>query len=82
MQMDEDARVHEELREQYSLQERRLCLLLTEMEEVRGSLEASERSRKLIEQELVDITERHNELNVQVYSTLCNTSMPDSLYYY
>ncbi|KAL2100734.1 hypothetical protein ACEWY4_002495 [Coilia grayii] len=65
MQMDEDARQHEELREQYSLQERRLSLLQTEMEEIRSGLEASERSRKVLEQELIEVTERHNELNVQ-----------------
>ncbi|ETE60061.1 Myosin-7 [Ophiophagus hannah] len=70
MQMDEDARQHEELREQYNLQERRLSLLQTELEEVRTGLEGSERSRKLIEQELVDVSERHNELNVQNQSLL------------
>lgn len=68
--MDEDARQHEELREQYNLQERRLSLLQTELEEVRTGLEGSERSRKLIEQELVDVSERHNELNVQVSQQL------------
>lgn len=67
--MDEDARVHDELREQYNLQERRLCLMQTEIEEVRSGLEASERSRKLLEQELVDVTEHHNELSVQVLDT-------------
>lgn len=64
--MDEDARQHEELREQYNLQERRLSLLQTELEEVRSALEGSERSRKLLEQEVVEITERHNEINIQV----------------
>lgn len=64
--MDEDARQHEELREQYNLQERRLSLLQTELEEVRSALEGSERSRKMLEQEVVDITERHNEVNIQV----------------
>lgn len=64
--MDEDARQHEELREQYNLQERRLSLLQTELEEVRSGLEGSERSRKLLEQELIEITERHNEFSVQV----------------
>uniref|UniRef100_A0A8C0NDR6 Myosin-16 n=1 Tax=Canis lupus familiaris TaxID=9615 RepID=A0A8C0NDR6_CANLF len=58
VQMDEDARQHEELREQYNLQERRL------------SLEGSERSRKLLEQEVVEITERHNEVNIQNQSLL------------
>lgn len=69
IQMDEDARQHEELREQYNLQERRLSLLQTELEEVRTGLEGSERSRKLLEQELVEVTERHNELSVQVTRT-------------
>ncbi|XP_061892707.1 myosin-16-like [Entelurus aequoreus] len=64
VQMDEDARLHDELREKYSLQERRLCLMHAEMEELRGGLEASERARKLIEQELVDTTERFNEVNI------------------
>ncbi|XP_076020732.1 myosin-16-like [Genypterus blacodes] len=65
VQMDEDARHHDELREKYSLQERRLSLTLAEMEELRGALEASERARKLIEQELVELTERHSEMNMQ-----------------
>lgn len=64
--MDEDARQHEELREQHNLQERRLSLLQTELDEVRTGLEGSERSRKLLEQEVVEITERHNEVNIQV----------------
>lgn len=66
VQMDEDARQHEELREKYSLQERRLCLMQGEMEELRGGLEASERARKQIEQELVDTTERFSEISMQV----------------
>ncbi|XP_076123191.1 myosin-16-like [Alosa pseudoharengus] len=70
MQMDEDARHHEELREQYTLQERRLSLLQTEMEEIRSGLEASERSRKNMEQELIEVTERHNELHVQNQSLI------------
>ncbi|AWP18617.1 hypothetical protein SMAX5B_005994 [Scophthalmus maximus] len=64
VQMDEDARQHDELREKYSLQERRLCLMQGEMEELRGGLEASERARKLIEQELVDTTERFSEISM------------------
>ncbi|XP_044188541.1 myosin-16-like [Thunnus albacares] len=65
VQMDEDARQHEELREKYSLQERRLCLMQAEMEELRGGLEASERARKQIEQELVDTAERFSEISMQ-----------------
>lgn len=70
--MDEDVRQHEELREQYNLQERRLSLLMTEMEEVRSGLEASERSRKVLEQELIEISERYNEINVQVIKQMNN----------
>ncbi|XP_047635215.1 putative uncharacterized protein MYH16 [Phacochoerus africanus] len=70
IQMDKDARQHEELQEQYNLQEQCLSLLQTELEEVRSALEGSERSRKLLEQEVVEVTERHNELNVQNQSLL------------
>uniref|UniRef100_A0A8W4FFN5 Myosin heavy chain 16 n=1 Tax=Sus scrofa TaxID=9823 RepID=A0A8W4FFN5_PIG len=70
IQMDKDARQHEELRQQYNLQERRLSLLQTELEDVRSALEGSERSRKLLQQEVVEVTERHNELNVQNQSLL------------
>uniref|UniRef100_A0A8C9R501 Myosin heavy chain 16 n=1 Tax=Scleropages formosus TaxID=113540 RepID=A0A8C9R501_SCLFO len=70
MQMDEDARQHEELREKYTLQDRRLSLLQTELSEVRSGLEASEHSRKVIEQDLVEITERHSELNIQNHNLI------------
>uniref|UniRef100_A0A3P8V2F2 Myosin-16-like n=1 Tax=Cynoglossus semilaevis TaxID=244447 RepID=A0A3P8V2F2_CYNSE len=70
VQMDEDARQHDELREKYSLQERRLCLMQGEMEELRGALEASERARKQIEQELVDTTERFSEISMQNQSLI------------
>lgn len=66
VQMDEDARQHEELREKYTLQERRLCLMQAEVAELKGGLEASERSRRQIEQELVDTTERFTEINMHV----------------
>lgn len=45
-QMDEDQRIHDELREQYSIQERKLNILLSELEETRSSLESNERARK------------------------------------
>ena len=66
VQMDEDARQHEQLREECSLQERRLSLLQTELDEVHSALEGSERARKLLEQEVAEVTERHSELSVQV----------------
>ncbi|XP_037648480.1 myosin-16-like [Sebastes umbrosus] len=68
VQMDEDARQHEELREKYTLQERRLCLMQAEIAELKGGLEASERSRRQIEQELVDTTERFTEINMHYQS--------------
>lgn len=76
--MDEDARHHDELREKYSLQERRLCLTQAEMEELRGGLEASERARKLIEQELVDTTERFSEISMQVCIEIRHTDTQHS----
>lgn len=45
--MDEDQRIHEELREQYSLQERKLTIIIAEYEEARSALESNERARKL-----------------------------------
>lgn len=63
--MDEDQRIHEELREQYSLQEHRMHILTSELEETRVSLESNERARKQAESELIDVTERYNQLSVQ-----------------
>ena len=45
-QMDEDQRNHEELREQFGIQERKLTIVMTELDETRNALEANERSRK------------------------------------
>jgi len=44
--MDEDQRIHEELREQYSNQERKLTIITSEYEESKSALEANERARK------------------------------------
>ena len=46
--MDEDQRIHEELREQYSIQERKLTIITTEYEESKSALEANERARKAL----------------------------------
>ncbi len=45
-QMDEDARNHEEMREQFGIQERKLTIVMTELDETRNALEANERARK------------------------------------
>uniref|UniRef100_H2Z1P7 Myosin motor domain-containing protein n=1 Tax=Ciona savignyi TaxID=51511 RepID=H2Z1P7_CIOSA len=64
-QMDEDQRIHEELREQYSIQERRLTIMVSELEETKSALESNERARKHAEAELLDISDRINALSAQ-----------------
>jgi len=64
-QSDEDLRIHEELREQYSVQERKLTIISSEFEETRAALESNERARKLAEAEVLDITDRLNALTAQ-----------------
>ncbi|GCC40880.1 hypothetical protein chiPu_0024849, partial [Chiloscyllium punctatum] len=65
-QMEEDSRQHEELREQYGLVERRCGVLSTELEETRGALDLTDRARKILEQELMEMTDKYNEVNTQV----------------
>merc|ERR1712096_198422 len=48
-QMDEDQRNFDEMREQYGIQERRLTIVMTELDETRSALESNERSRKQAE---------------------------------
>merc|ERR1712136_614065 len=64
-QSDEDLRIHEELREQYSVQERKLTILSAEFEETRAALESNERARKMDEAEVLDVTDRLNGLTSQ-----------------
>merc|ERR1712142_857126 len=64
-QADEDLRIHEELREQYSVQERKLTIISSEFEETRAALESNERARKMAESEVLDITDRVNALTAQ-----------------
>merc|ERR1712135_225506 len=64
-QSDEDLRIHEELREQYSVQERKLTILSAEFEETRAALESNERARKMAEAEVLDVTDRLNGLTSQ-----------------
>lgn len=66
MQLEEDTRVQEELREEQALLERRCALLVTEGEESRTALEAAERARKTLETELQEATEKYNDINNQV----------------
>ncbi|XP_073525299.1 myosin-3-like, partial [Phyllobates terribilis] len=63
--LDDAVRGQEELKEQLAIVERRNNLLVVEIEELRTSLEQTERSRKVAEQELVDSTERVQLLHSQ-----------------
>ena len=46
--IDDEARNHEEIREQFSIQERKLTIVMSELDETRNALEANERARKFI----------------------------------
>lgn len=67
VQLEEEARVQEQLREEQALLERRCTLLVTDGEESRTGLEAAERARKTLETELQEATERCNDINNQVH---------------
>lgn len=54
------------MKEQVAMSERRSNLVQAEMEEIRAALEQTERSRKLVEQELLDASERVQLLHSQV----------------
>ncbi|XP_040293918.1 myosin-3 [Bufo bufo] len=65
IQLDDALRSQEDLKEQLAIAERRNNLMLAEIEELRASLEQTERSRKVAEQELLDATERVQLLHSQ-----------------
>ncbi|KAM9044797.1 LOW QUALITY PROTEIN: myosin-2-like [Megaptera novaeangliae] len=62
----------EDLKEQLAIMERRANLLQAEIEELRATLEQTERSRKMAEQELLDASERVQLLHTQ-NTSLINT---------
>lgn len=64
--LDEALHSQEDLKEQLAITERRNNLMMAENEEVMAALEQSERSRKLAEQELIDVNERIQLLHSQV----------------
>lgn len=66
LHLDDALRGQEDLKEQLALVERRAVLLQAEVEELRASLEQTERARKLAEQELLDSNERAQLLHTQV----------------
>uniref|UniRef100_A0A671XQR0 Myosin, heavy chain b n=1 Tax=Sparus aurata TaxID=8175 RepID=A0A671XQR0_SPAAU len=72
LHLDEAVRGQEEMKEQVAIVERRNSLMLAEIEELRAALEQTERSRKVAEQELVDVSERVALLHSQ-NTNLINT---------
>ena len=54
------------MKEQVAMVERRNCLMVAEIEELRAALEQTERGRKVAEQELADASERVGLLHSQV----------------
>ncbi|XP_043946109.1 myosin-7-like [Protopterus annectens] len=65
LELDDKIRESDDLKEQVAVIERRNNLLLSEVEELRSTLEQTERGRKLAEQELLEATERVNLLHSQ-----------------
>nr|XP_043871785.1 myosin heavy chain, fast skeletal muscle-like isoform X2 [Solea senegalensis] len=70
LHLDEALRGQEDMKEQVAMVDRRNCLMLAEIEELRAALEQTERSRKVAEQELVDASERVGLLHSQNTSLL------------
>ncbi|KAM9596882.1 myosin-1 isoform 1-T1 [Trichechus inunguis] len=70
--LDDALRGQEDLKEQLAMVERRYSLLQAEIEELRATLEQTERSRKVAEQELLDASERVQLLHTQ-NTSLINT---------
>ncbi|XP_077748764.1 myosin-8 isoform X2 [Canis aureus] len=72
LHLDDALRGQEDLKEQLAMVERRANLLQAEIEELRATLEQTERSRKTAEQELLDASERVQLLHTQ-NTSLINT---------
>ncbi|XP_031717902.1 myosin heavy chain, skeletal muscle, adult-like isoform X1 [Anarrhichthys ocellatus] len=70
--LDEALHSLEDFKEQLAIAERRNNLMTAENEEIGAALEQSERSRKLAEQELIDVSERI-QLLLSQNSSLLNT---------
>uniref|UniRef100_G3U084 Myosin heavy chain 1 n=1 Tax=Loxodonta africana TaxID=9785 RepID=G3U084_LOXAF len=72
LHLDDALRSQEDLKEQLAMVERRANLLQAEIEELRATLEQTERSRRIAEQELLDASERVQLLHTQ-NTSLINT---------
>ncbi|XP_013770147.1 myosin-7B isoform X1 [Pundamilia nyererei] len=65
VELEEKVQLTNQLREQIALLERRCLLMSAEEEELRGVLEQTDRTRKMAEHELVEVSERVNLLAAQ-----------------
>ncbi|KAL4648956.1 myosin-7-like [Arapaima gigas] len=65
IELDDTVHKNDDLKEQVAVTERRNQLLTSEVDELRGLLEQSDRARKLAEHELMESTERVNLLHSQ-----------------
>ncbi|KAM4844465.1 myosin-4 isoform 2-T2 [Thomomys bottae] len=72
LHLDDAIRGQDDLKEQLAMVERRANLTQAEIEELRASLEQTERSRRIAEQELLDASERVQLLHTQ-NTSLINT---------
>ncbi|EPY86765.1 Myosin heavy chain, skeletal muscle, adult 1 isoform 29-like protein [Camelus ferus] len=72
LHLDDAIRGQDDLKEQLAMVERRANLMQAETEELRASLEQTERSRRVAEQELLDASERVQLLHTQ-NTSLINT---------
>lgn len=73
--MDDALRSQDDLKEQLAMVERRANLMQAEIEELRASLEQTERSRRVAEQELLDASERVQLLHTQVRLRITDKQM-------
>ncbi|XP_077979909.1 myosin-7-like isoform X2 [Glandiceps talaboti] len=67
--LEEESRAREEIREQYQASERRNNTMQGELEDLRAAFEQSDRARRSAENELIDASDRVNEMSTQI-STL------------
>uniref|UniRef100_A0A3Q4AQZ0 Uncharacterized protein n=1 Tax=Mola mola TaxID=94237 RepID=A0A3Q4AQZ0_MOLML len=70
LHLDDTLRSNDDLKENIAIVERRNNLLQAELDELRSVVEQTERSRKMAEQELLDVTERVQLLHSQNTSLL------------
>uniref|UniRef100_A0A665WXZ4 Myosin heavy chain 7 n=1 Tax=Echeneis naucrates TaxID=173247 RepID=A0A665WXZ4_ECHNA len=74
LQLDDALRAADDMKENIAIVERRNNLLQAELEELRAALEQTDRSRKLAEQELLDVSERNTSLLNQKKKLEADTS--------